>query len=127
MAQQGFQALLHGIAAIFTDIPDSPRRLVVSASKIAKGDATLSTRQRILGWDIDTSAMTLHLPHHREQRLQELLAEIQTKQYVSRHRWRKLLGNYAAWYWHCIAPNIFSPSSSIYHPLQLHVAYISQN
>jgi hypothetical protein len=91
-ASDGLQCLLHGIAQIFTDTPHSPRRLIVSASKLAKGDATLSTRQRILGWDVDTTTMTIHLPQHREQRLQELLTHIQAKCFVSCRQWRKLLG-----------------------------------
>ena len=38
-----------------------------------KGDACWSTYKRILGWDIDTVNLTLHLPPRRLTRLQEVL------------------------------------------------------
>jgi hypothetical protein len=65
---------------------------VVSASKLAKGDACFSTTKRILGWDIDTYHMLLKLPQHRLDHLVELLTEILHKRRLSRKRWYKLLG-----------------------------------
>ncbi len=40
-------SLLHHIHSVFKDPPASPRRAVVSASKIEKGDATFSTQKNI--------------------------------------------------------------------------------
>jgi hypothetical protein len=65
--------LLHHINTVFSDHPTSPRRLIVSESKIMKGDATFSTFKRFLGWDLDTYNMTIHLPKHRLERLDALL------------------------------------------------------
>jgi hypothetical protein len=47
--------------------------LIVSASKVAKGDATFSTSKCILGWNVDTHRMTIHLPEHRLHRLQSVV------------------------------------------------------
>ena len=45
-----------------------------STKKMRKGDACWATRKRILGWDIDTTTLTLHLPAHRLARLREVLS-----------------------------------------------------
>jgi hypothetical protein len=71
------RGLLHSIDAIFYDTPaSSPRLGIISKSKIDKGDAAWSLRKTILGWDIDTTQMTLQLPLHWQQRLAELLSTI---------------------------------------------------
>jgi hypothetical protein len=67
--------LLHALDTVFTDPPNSPHRQIVSASKIAKGDACLSTYKSILGWDVDTAQMQLLLPQHRLEALQLLLQD----------------------------------------------------
>jgi len=43
--QNTLRAALHAILTVFPDDPDSPRRAVVSASKLATGDATWSTQK----------------------------------------------------------------------------------
>jgi hypothetical protein len=84
--------LLQAVHSVFCDSSDSPRRVVVSQSKVEKGDATLSTTKRILGWDIDTRTMTIHLPPHRLDRLHELIQKFLTKKYTTRRQWQTLLG-----------------------------------
>jgi hypothetical protein len=84
--------LLHSIDTIFLDSPHTPRRQLISQSKLDKGDATWSTTKRILGWDVDSSTMTLRLPTHRLERLQDLLMGILPKTCVSRTKWCQMLG-----------------------------------
>jgi hypothetical protein len=87
------RSLLHSVDAIFYNTPHSAtRRAVISQSKIDKGEATWSTQKTLLGWHIDTAAMTLTLPPHRQTRLLSLLADIPTRQRVSRKKWQQLLG-----------------------------------
>jgi hypothetical protein len=75
--------LLRAVHSVFRDPPNSPRRVVVSQSKVDKGDATLSTMKRILGWDINTHTMTIHLPPHRLERLHALLHTFLGKTYTT--------------------------------------------
>jgi hypothetical protein len=84
--------VLRHLNTVFYDPSGSLRKSVVSETKVAKGDATFQTRQRILGWDIDTEQMVIQLPTHRKDRLQELLAMFQSKRYASKRKWQKLLG-----------------------------------
>ncbi len=86
------RALLHAVDTVFCDPPMSTRRQVVSASKLLKGDAAWSHQKRILGWDVNTSTMTLHLPPHRLTRLTDILTAFLTQQRTSRRRWHRLLG-----------------------------------
>jgi hypothetical protein len=86
------RALFHAIDSIFVDHPESVRRQVVSSSKLAKGDAAWSHQQRILGWDVNTTTMTLHLPPHRADRLLQLLKAFLDRKRTSRQRWHRLLG-----------------------------------
>jgi len=45
----------------------------ISVKKLVSADATWSTKQNILGWDLDTKIKTLHLlPHHLDH-LQQML------------------------------------------------------
>jgi hypothetical protein len=84
--------LLHHLSSIFHDPPESPRRGVVSASKVSKGDATFSTTKRILGWDVDTHRMEVRLPAHRMDRLGTLLQTFLHRKCTARRKWQKLLG-----------------------------------
>jgi hypothetical protein len=84
--------LLHHLHSIFTDTADSPRRGIVSQSKVTKGDATFSTHKRLLGWDIDTHRMTIHLPPHRADRLRHLLTNTLNSAYTTMRKWQRLLG-----------------------------------
>jgi hypothetical protein len=84
--------LLYHLSTIFWDQQHSPRRLIVSQSKVEKGDATFSTIKRFLGWDIHSHDLTLHLPSHRVTRLTELLQHYIGKKYATRRQWQSLLG-----------------------------------
>lgn len=84
--------LLHSIDTIFLDSPHTPQRQLISQSKLDKGDATWSTTKRILGWDVDSSTMTLRLPTHQLERLHNLLMDILPKTRVSRTKWYQILG-----------------------------------
>ena len=86
------RAALHAISTVFPDDASSPRRAVVSASKLAKGDATWATTKRVLGWDIDTERLTIHLPEHRLQHFDTLLSPLRSQKRVSRRKWQVLLG-----------------------------------
>ena len=50
---QTLNTLLHTLHSVFHDPPNTPRRTVISQSKLDKGDAAFSTQKRILGWDVD--------------------------------------------------------------------------
>jgi hypothetical protein len=90
---QTMRSLLHSVDAIFYDKPgDTTRRAVISSSKIDKGDASWSTQKTILGWDIDTAAMSITLPPHRQTRLLTILTEVSQRYRVSRRKWQQLLG-----------------------------------
>ena len=57
------------------------------------GDASWSTRKRILGWDLDTMSETLHLPPHRRDRLDEVLSWLAPpRKRISTKKWHQLLG-----------------------------------
>jgi hypothetical protein len=71
--------LLHHIHSVIQYPPDTVRRPVVSESKVQKGDATFGTTKRILGWDVNTHTMTIHLPTHRQERLHTLLTSTLAK------------------------------------------------
>ena len=69
------------------------RKEPASVKKMLKGDAAWATRKRILGWDLDTEASTLHLPAHRIERLYELLDKISPPhKRTSVEVWHQLLG-----------------------------------
>jgi hypothetical protein len=84
--------LLHALYNVFIDRPSDTRRQLISAKKIQQGDATFSTKKRILGWDIDTVNMTITLPEHRLFALRQTLADMIQKTRTSRKKWQKLLG-----------------------------------
>jgi len=84
--------VLHNITRVFHDPPHSPRQHVVSHSKIAKGDAAWSTTKRLLGWDVDTRAMTLSIPPPRQAKLIAHIASFDNRKRVSRRRWQQLIG-----------------------------------
>jgi hypothetical protein len=66
-------ALLHTIDAVFPNLPNTVRRPVISAKKMAQGNMSFSTQKWILGWDVDTHSMTLPLPPRRLQNLRQLI------------------------------------------------------
>ncbi len=71
----------------------SYRKQPQSVKKLLQGDASWSTLKKVLGWLIDTVAMTIRLPPRRLQRLAELLASIPvTQSRLSLDRWYQILG-----------------------------------
>jgi hypothetical protein len=88
--------LFHAVDNVFRplDAADGPhRKEPISISKLLKGDASWETCKKILGWIIDTVAMTLTLPESRLQRLADILAEIpRSQKRLSIQRWHRLLG-----------------------------------
>ena len=89
------RVLLHAIDSIFRplDKDDDPlRREPVSMKKLLQGDCTWSTVRNVLGWIVDSVAMTISLPQHRQERLAEILASIPTTQHRnSTKKWHKVL------------------------------------
>ena len=88
--------LLHAVDQVFrpNDFHDpTTRREPVSLKKLRKGDVSWSTIKTILGWIINTTAMTIALPPHRQERLGEILASIPvTQKRTTVKKWHKLLG-----------------------------------
>jgi hypothetical protein len=90
------RAKLHAIDEVLRPLEpsDSPHRKEPSSTKkMAKGDACWSTKKRILGWDLDTEALTLHLPPRRLERLRKVLLWIlPPHKRLPVRRWHQLLG-----------------------------------
>lgn len=88
--------LLRAVDQIFrpNDFHDNDfRREPVSLKKLKQGDVSWSTIKTVLGWVINTSTMTIHLPEHRVERLAEILASIpSTQKRLSITKWHKVLG-----------------------------------
>ena len=88
--------LMEAIDDIFRPLhPNDPatRREPISVSKLRKGDACWSTLKTVLGWVIDSVAMTISLPPRRLDRLSELLASIPLTQHrLAIPKWHRLLG-----------------------------------
>jgi hypothetical protein len=88
--------LLKAIDNVFRPIDfydDASRREPVSIKKLRQGDVSWDTTKLILGWVIDTTASTIHLPQHRQERLAEILASIPSSQKrISIKKWHKILG-----------------------------------
>ena len=68
------------------------RKQPISESKLGKGDDNWSTQKVILGWLIDTIAMTISLPPHRQERLLTLLGTLTKRKRASVQEWHQLLG-----------------------------------
>ena len=72
---------------------DSTRREPISISKLQQGDASRNTFKKVLGWIVDSVAMTLTLPLRRLALLEEILASIpSTQKRLALEKWYKLLG-----------------------------------
>ena len=74
------------------DDADAGRREAMSMSKFGKGDAAWATRKLVLGWILDTLALTIELPPHQRKRLLDTLNENRHRQRISVKDWHKLLG-----------------------------------
>ena len=94
--QQVMRATLHAIDEVMRplDAGDSPhRKEPASVKKMSKGDAWWLPRKRILGWDIDSRSLTLHLPRHRVERLREVLSWLLLPhKRLAVKRWHQILG-----------------------------------
>lgn len=90
------RTLMHAIDSVLRpldEFDDAARREPVSMKKLLKGDCSWGTIKNVLGWVIDTVAMTIHLPQHRAERLAEILASIPiTQKRTSVKKWHKVLG-----------------------------------
>ena len=90
------RATLQSIDDIFRPLQlddPPPRKEPASTKKMLQGDACWMTRKRILGWDIDTVSMTLHLPSHRLERLQEVLGGLRPpRKRLAVAKWHRILG-----------------------------------
>jgi hypothetical protein len=89
---QAMNNLLHTLDQVFANPTDSPRRAILSESKMERGDTAFSTNHTILGWNIDTYTMTLTLPQHRLNKMTLLITLKLTQKYTSVKGWRELLG-----------------------------------
>ena len=74
------------------DNSDSIRKEPISQSKLTKGDDKWSTLKTILGWIVDTQAMTISLPDHRKERLLTLLKTACQAKQMPVQDWHQLLG-----------------------------------
>jgi len=88
--------LLHAIDSVFrpNNFYDNEfRREPVSLKKLRQGDCSWNTIKTVLGWIIDTVAMTIQLPPHRQERLGEILASLPADQKrIGLTKWHKILG-----------------------------------
>jgi hypothetical protein len=80
-------SLLHHLQTVFHDPLPNIRRPTMSQT-IRKGQAMFSTKKCILGWDINTSSMTLQLLESRLKSLQQHLTTTVQKKRVSLTAWR---------------------------------------
>jgi hypothetical protein len=76
------------------DPGDNPhRKEPTSEKKLGQGDGHWETHKLVLGWIINTIAMTIKLPPHRQAHLGELLQSIPLNQKrLSVRKWQQLLG-----------------------------------
>ena len=88
--------LFHNIDKVFRalDEDDKPtRKQPISVKKLLQGDCSWATEKQILGWDVDSARLTIRLPRHRVERLQEILEDIPPSQRrTSLKRWQKIVG-----------------------------------
>ena len=90
------RTLLHSLDEVLRPLDEDDdrfRKEPASVKKLQQGDAAWGTRKLILGWIIDTLAMTLELPHHRKLRLHTILDEIpRSQKRISVKKWQQVLG-----------------------------------
>lgn len=90
------RVMLHSLDKVFRPLEagDNPhRKEPASDKKLAQGDGYWETRKLVLGWILDTVAMTIELPIHRRHRLKELLDAIpRTQKRTTVKKWQQVLG-----------------------------------
>ena len=84
----------HTINKVFraNDVQDHSRKEPIFEKKLLKGDDSWSTQKVILGWLLDTVAMSISLPPHRLERLLSILASVANRKRTSVQEWHRLLG-----------------------------------
>ena len=94
--QRVVRASLHSIDGVLRPLGDSDppeRKEPASVKKMLKGDVHWSPQKRMLGWDIDSSDLTLNLPPHRVARCREVLAWLTPpRRRLPTAQWHQLLG-----------------------------------
>ena len=94
--QRVMRAALHSIDDVFRPLQSGDpahRKEPASTKKMLKGDACWMSKKRILGWDIDSQALTLNLPHHRIDRLREVLIWLRPPhKRLAVSKWHRVLG-----------------------------------
>jgi len=88
---------MHVIDDVFRPLSpaDHPtRKEPISVKKLRQGDAAWSTQKEVLGWLLDTQAMTLRLTTRRYTRLSQLLHDVvpRSRKRISIPDYHKLLG-----------------------------------
>ena len=90
------RALFHNIDLVFRPLDkcdNGYRREPISIKKLLKGDCSWDYIKVILGWEINTKLMTIHLPPHRVHRLLEILALFPASQKRTTLKvWQRFLG-----------------------------------
>jgi len=90
------RTLMHSIDDVLRPVDSLDpelRKQPISVKKLRQGDACWSTVKKVLGWIIDSAAMTITLPKRRLDRLAELLASVPSSQSrLSLDKWHKILG-----------------------------------
>lgn len=88
--------LLHNLDKVFRTLEalDTPHgQEPASVKKLLKGDACWTARKVILGWLVDTMAMTLELPAHRIERLHKILLLLNPdRKRVAAKVWHQVMG-----------------------------------
>ena len=93
--RQFFCHLFHQIERVFRpkEESDTNSKDPISRNKLGQEDGAWSTRNTVLGWDINTIAHLLCLTPRRKEKVEAALAAIPRKAHsTSLRKWRKLLG-----------------------------------
>ena len=82
---QILQHLFHQIDHIFrpNEEADMDRKYTISWKKLEQGDGAWSTRKTVLGWNTDTVAHLLRLPHRRQSKLEAALVAIPRTSHIT--------------------------------------------
>ena len=89
------QAILHLVNKVLhplepTDLPK--RQEPVSLKKLDKGDGCMSTKKTVLGWELNTRTLTIHLTAQHHQHLLDILNDLPwTQKRISVNAWQKVL------------------------------------
>jgi hypothetical protein len=90
------RTLFHCLDEVMRPVsPSDPesRQEPASVKKLKKGDAHWATRKVVLGWLLDTVRMTIELPPHRLDRLNEILDSLpRTKHRIALKKWHQIVG-----------------------------------